>query len=289
MIPEIESYFNALRDGNKSAHTIRTYMKDVSKFIDYFQIDDISKIQKLGISDYRKFISELNLSPASKNGCIRNLSALLHWLEENEFITGCKFFGIKFGKGKFIKTTKSKKDVLTDNESFSLINNSKNIQVKFMTAFLLWTGVRNEELRNIKISDISGDEVKIMGKGGKYRIVVMNPVLYKMYIEYLSERNTESQYLFYSNHSNTKMTGKAISDRVKKSCDDAGITKKISTHRLRATCLTNIIKEYGLVAAKNVAGHSSINTTMIYDGTNESWTKEVMRNTTKTFGLTLDN
>lgn len=284
-IPEIESYFESLIVGGKSPHTIRTYKKDCDKFCEYFKVSDVSDIQKLGSIEYRKFIGDLGLSPSSINGCIRNISAMLHWLEDNGYISNCKFFGIKFGKGKFIKQSKVKKDVLTDEESARLINAGKNKQNKFMLAFLLWTGVRNQELRNIKLSDISGEDVIINGKGSKQRTVSMNPILFKMYEEYLKERHTDSEYLFYSGHSDGIMTGKSILDRVYKACEDAGIDKKIGTHRLRGTCLTNIIKESGLVAAKNVAGHSNINVTMIYDETSAEWTKEVMKGTTRTFGF----
>ena len=285
-LPEIESYFTALAVAGKSSCTIRNYRKDIEKMIEYFDINSMKDIQSLGIADYRKFIGDLKLAPSSVNAAIRNLGAGLNWLEENEFISGCKFRSIKFGKGKFVKQPKKIKDVLSDDESRKLILSGKNEQTKFMLALMLFVGLRNDEVRSIKMIDITNDEIVISGKGSKQRCIVMNSVLFRMYNEYLSVRNTDCEYLFYSNHSKSKMTSKAVLDRVKTAYSVAGLSgKKISPHRLRASAITNIIKETGLVSAMRVAGHSSVSVTMIYDGTSSEYLKDTLKNTTRTFGL----
>lgn len=286
-IPQLENYFTELKNSNKSVHTIRAYRQTMNKFVAHFNLEDISRINSLTMSDYREFISSLDMSPASKNGHIRNLSASLMWLEENEVISGCKLFSVKFGKGKLIKEGKKKRAILTDDESFKIITAGKNSQIKFMLGLMIWGGLRNDEVRSIKMEDIKDNELLVHGKGQKERSIAFNPVLEKFYLEYLKDRDSNSEYLFFSNHNpESKMTSKSIVDRIKKAYSDAGLSgKNITAHSLRRTSASNMIREHDIRSAQKFLGHSSINTTVLYDQNDSEYIKDIMKKTTKTFGF----
>jgi len=286
-IPEIAAYHDALVTGGKSVHTMRTYFRDIEKFVEFFNVSKISDIQNLGNVEYRKFIGSFTLSPASVNGIIRNIGAFLHFLEDEGYISDCKFFSIKFGqKRKFVKEPKTHKDVLSDDEVGKMISVAKNKQVKFMLALMAYDGLRSDEVRSIKIGDIKDGEVEIHGKGSKDRKISFNPILMSMYNEYIDVRNSDCEYLFFSNHSNGKLTSKSVIDRIDKVYQDAGLVgKHITAHSFRRTAATNIIKESGIAICQKILGHASLSTTQLYNYLDSEFVQETMKHTTRTFGL----
>ena len=276
MFTEYNEYIKSLEIANKSPHTIRTYKRDLSKIFEFFNIGNIDGIKNLTQNNFREFISsQTELKESSINSILRSASAFFRWLEGNDFLPeNYSFFRLRFGKTKFIKEPKKIKAILTPEEIDKMISVAKNKQIKFMIALMTWTAIRRDEVCNIKMSDITILEeldacaIVINGKGSKQRNVYMDKELCEMFHEYLEERtadNCQSEYLFYSNHSSGKLTGTSINNRVLTCLKDAGIEKKITAHRLRGTAITRIIKTHDIFTAMKVAGHSSLNTTRIYD------------------------
>lgn len=273
-------YIKNLEIGEKSENTIRTYKRDLHKFVEFFNLQSYEDLNKLQQSDYRNFVASLQgvVSPVSINGLLRNLSAFITWALDNELISNDSFRKVKFGKGRFIKVEKTIKDVLTNEEAEAVIKAGSNIQEKFMLALMLFTGIRRDEVTKIKLTDINENVILINGKGSKQRKIFLEPTLAHMLSIYKTERNSQSEYLFYHGDKTEKLTGTTINNRVLAACQKAGITKKITAHRLRATLVTNIIKEFDIYTAMKVAGHSSINTTRIYDASGDATVMNALLN-----------
>lgn len=72
------------------------------------------------------------------------------------------------------------------------------------------------------------------------------------------------------------MGGDTVNNRVKEACKRAGIIKKITAHRLRATRITNVAYEHGDRAAQAIARHKSHTTTELYIGKNDMAVKNIM-------------
>ena len=87
---------------------------------------------------------------------------------------------------------------------------------------LLCTGCRVNELVNIKINDIDikSQEVKVLGKGNKERIVYLGSYAIDSLNDYLSirsnlQKNKDCEYLFL-NHLGNKLTTRGIRDIIDK-------------------------------------------------------------------------
>ena len=137
---------------------------------------------------------------------------------------------------------------------------------KLMVELMLTAGVRVSELCSLRWIDIRYKENKILikeGKGQKDRNIFIPESLMSRLKEYRNEA-PESVYIFATR------TGKPIhratlNTLVKKYARKAGIEKNVYNHLLRHTALTDLYtdtKDIRLV--QNIAGHSSIQTTMIY-------------------------
>lgn len=127
-----------------------------------------------------------------------------------------------------------------------------------MLDLLFYTGLRINELRNIRHCDYQAGSLRILGKGNKVRYVFLPPFLVKYFNPY--SRN----YLFTTKRqpkiSNTQART-IIYQKVKK----AGMIKKISPHTFRrsfATILNN--KNVRLTTIQKLLGHSQIATTSTY-------------------------
>ena len=130
-----------------------------------------------------------------------------------------------------------------------------------IATLLGYTGLRISEALNVKLDDINLETKELIvrkGKGEKQRIVYLNTKIINAMREYLKERNVESVYLFLSRESD-KVDRSVINKSFKK------YSKDITPHKLRHFYCTHALESgFSIHEVANLAGHSSIQTTMIY-------------------------
>jgi integrase/recombinase XerD len=165
---------------------------------------------------------------------------------------------------KLIPTIQPKYFTTINKEELELLKNTPtktnqetNQRNNLILDFLLYTGIRINELINIRHCDYSNKMLKIKGKGNKIRHVLVPDFLVKYF-------NGSADYLF------TTRKGKRIGNtqarimiyqKVKK----AGINKKISPHTFRRSFATLLNKrKCPLTTIQKLLGHSQITTTASY-------------------------
>jgi len=137
-----------------------------------------------------------------------------------------------------------------------------------MLKLLLFTGIRNAELANIKLADVDLEQMKIritQGKGGQDRYVLFPPHFRGELTQYLTTQKEDGAvYLFESNRT-TKFTTRWIREITKKYAKIAGITKRIHPHLFRHQILTYLTSK-GIVDAKIqlISGHRDRESLSIY-------------------------
>lgn len=280
----VQAYIKSLETGEKSEHTIRAYRNAIEKMLSHFNFKSPIEIEATSSVDWQNFYSQTGLAPKSLNALILRLSVFFTFMEDNGIISKENGFRkVRFGKSKLVKEKKIAKFVLTDEESKKIIMAHPDIQVRFMIALMITTGLRRDEVAQIRVEDVQKDgSIIINGKGGKQRRTYMSPVVHQMYSLYMSQRDTDTPYLFYGTRGETsgKLTGESINNRVKKAVELSGIDKerniKITAHRIRATAITNVIRKHGIHAAQKYAGHQNVETTYLYDGTGDEVTRGVI-------------
>lgn len=124
------------------------------------------------------------------------------------------------------------------------------------------TGVRLSELVNIKTTDISIEQGKILvlGKGNKEREVPFQATTREQLKRYLKVRGeTHHDYLWIA-HDEKPLARKTIQDRVKLYGEKAGIKgKRVSPHTFRHTCAKLYITGGGdIFSLQELLGHSSL-------------------------------
>ncbi|MEJ2212670.1 MAG: site-specific tyrosine recombinase XerD [Gammaproteobacteria bacterium] len=141
-----------------------------------------------------------------------------------------------------------------------------------MLELLYATGLRVTELVSLKPDQVSLVQgvVRIIGKGGKERLVPMgDEALYWLgrYMrearpELLKERPAEHLFVTRRGHG---MTRQAFWYRIKKHAQTAGINKHLSPHTVRHAFATHLVNHGAdLRVVQMLLGHSDLSTTQIY-------------------------
>lgn len=164
------------------------------------------------------------------------------------------------------KVEQKQPDILSTEEMQSIINSFNNLKHKTIVCLMYSCAMRVGEVTNLKVKDIDSKLNKIVIKNGKGkidRIVMLDKSLLDLIRKYWSEYQTK-EYLF-EGAKGGRYSEKSIQNLVKIATSKVGINKKISSHSLRHSCLTQLIKNgVDLRTVQKIAGHKNINTTAGY-------------------------
>ena len=164
------------------------------------------------------------------------------------------------------KVEQKQPDTLSIDEVQKIVNSISNIKHKTIFCLMYSCAMRVGEVTNLKIKDIDSKQNKIIIKNGKGkidRIVMLDYSVLELIREYWVQYKT-NEYLF-EGVKGGKYSDKSIQSLVKTSALKNGILKKISSHSLRHSCLTQMIKDgVDLRTVQKIAGHKNINTTAGY-------------------------
>lgn len=144
----------------------------------------------------------------------------------------------------------------------------KTYREKAIIELLYSTGCRVTELQRLNINDINFNtgEVRLFGKGNKYRTSYLNAKSEVCIRKYLNERTDENIALFVGMrkpHQRLSKTG--IEYIVGKIGKRAGISRNLYPHLIRHTTATDAINRGMSVAeVQKILGHEKLDTTMIY-------------------------
>jgi len=129
------------------------------------------------------------------------------------------------------------------------------------------TGIRASELCSLNIHDVGENTIRVLGKGGKERIVPIGEEALSAIDAYLGKwRNDkgEKRPLFLSKRGR-RLNRTTLWERVKFYAKQAGIEKEISPHTLRHSFATHLL-DHGadLRVIQEMLGHADIGTTDRY-------------------------
>ena len=241
----------------KSPSTLHNYARCLAHMVNHFQCDllDLDEEQLL---DYLHLLKEQNNSPSE--------SFFKHT------VYGLRFLYRQYGrKGLHVAlpSIKRQKDlpvVLSQEEVRRLLVTPKLLKHRLVIALLYGCGLRNFELCRLKVTDIDLHRNTLhvrQGKGGKDRYLPLCGLLTKGLKRYLeAERPTE--YLLTSNKGEGYTT-RGVQWVLRQARQRSGIQKQLTAHSLRHSYATHLL-EMGMdiISLKDLLGHASIQTTMLY-------------------------
>ncbi|MGN0179679.1 MAG: tyrosine recombinase XerC, partial [Monoglobaceae bacterium] len=173
-----------------------------------------------------------------------------------------------------VKITKQLPKHFSLEDSIRLLNavDGKNYERDFciLTLFLN-CGMRLAELVGINISDIQGDKLTVIGKGGKERTIYLNDACISAINAYMPVREkinvsaADKKALFVSSRGN-RISRRTVQNMVENNVKKIGLDpRKYTTHKLRHTAAT-LMHQSGvdIRVLQEVLGHKQLSTTEIY-------------------------
>ena len=273
----IEKFIDFLeKEKNYSLHTTNAYMKDIESFSIFCQNEfDGIDIDKVNYPIIRSWVINLvnnNISNRSVNRKIASLKAYYKFLLRTNVIEVNPL-----SKHKALKTPKkieipfSNKEIDAVLNDISFTKDFEGYRDKLIIELFYTTGIRRNELINIKLKDIDffNKSLKVLGKRNKERIIPLLPYIVAVIKEYLIYRNeveTENSdgYLFLVKKGD-KIYETLVYRIINEYFSKVSSKVKKSPHIIRHSFATHLLNEGAdLNSVKELLGHSSLASTQVY-------------------------
>ncbi len=170
------------------------------------------------------------------------------------------------------KTTKSLPRYLTLEESRALLDAVDGVNRErdyCIICLFLNCGLRISEIVGLNMGDVHSDNLRILGKGNKERVVYLNEACQAAIEDYKAVRARmvdSSERAFFVSNRRQRMSRESVHAMVKKTLLKAGLDPdKYSSHKLRHTAATLMLQNgVDVRTLQEVLGHEHLNTTQIY-------------------------
>lgn len=286
-LPKIfTEYYTSMRANRKAFTTIGVYINNVLHFANFVEKGNITEdfYKNITSTDVERYIISLE-TRQTKDGIKRvgddilqtrwsSLNTFFGWLVKRGYISNNPIVIVDRPKNN----TEHKVTFLNKSEINKLFkavekNPNKIIAMRDKTLFsvAIATGLRASALTNINKEDINWNDgiIKVIEKRQKVREIPIGENILNILKEWIEIRDREFHYIdttaVFISQKNGRLSGDAANDALKKYCAEAGIQKKITLHKLRASAATNLAAaKVDIQTIGNILGHQSTGTTLRY-------------------------
>lgn len=251
------SYLDKLEVKKYANNTVKSYVSTFETFINHYKTKELIAINDL---DVRKYILKL-VQDGKSNSYINSTINSIKFYYESVLGMPNRFYDIERPrKQQKLPKVLSKEDVL------SIISNTNNLKHKCVVSLLYSSGMRRNELINLKITDIDSKRMLIRiesAKGNKDRYTLLSHALLKDLREYYKQYSPK-KYLVEGLYGK-QYSGQSIGKIVINAAVKAGIAIPVTPHMLRHSFATHLLEAgVDLRQIQVLLGHSSSKTTEIY-------------------------
>ncbi|WP_299571942.1 tyrosine recombinase XerC [uncultured Shewanella sp.] len=264
-----------------SPHTVRNYLYEIHRAAEIiFSIPKGTSTEEydrqwlaVNRDQLQAVLSKLHrqgLSPRSLSLCLSSLKQFFEFLVREQ--------AIKVNPAKTLNAPKQAKP-LPKNMDLDAVTHLLDIDAddplskrdKAIMELFYSSGLRLAELASLDINDIdfSQNEVKVMGKGSKQRVVPIG----KMAIEAINSwcecradlAKIEAGDALFISQKGTRLSHRSIQLRMKKWGQEQSLSAKVHPHKLRHSFATHMLESSAdLRAVQELLGHANLSTTQIY-------------------------
>lgn len=263
------------KEKNYSNNTIRAYQRDIEMFFGFLADENISEVDTNILSYYIAFLLKHGLDTTT---VARKLSSL------KSFFKALKRLGmVDTNPADMIKTPKKKKH-LPGFLTYKQVEDSLNIEDPRDAAImevLYSCGLRASELTGLNECDVDlrQEEVRVMGKGGKERILPLGKKARDAIRRYLGVRRASSggqKAPLFINYRGGRLTTRSLQRIVRKHLLRVARASGTNPHIMRHSFATHLLERGAdLRAVQELLGHASLSTVQIYTHLTTKRLKEI--------------
>mgnify|MGYP000360357925 CR=1 FL=1 len=274
---------------NFSKHTVRAYNSDILSFLLWLDSTPLEETNHTRLKDYLVFIQRFNYSKTTLSRKIAAIRTFYRFLYRERII--------EINPANSVHAPKKNKSLpkfLSNTEIEQILNNIKietpaGYRNRVILELLYATGMRISELSNLNFASLNleENEIKVMGKGAKERIVLVSARAKDFLQKYISNvrfmvvedgqrpEEAEDSPVFINKTGyrlQPQSVRTALNDIVKK----IELPKKVTPHVFRHSFATKLLENGAdLRVVQELLGHASISNTQIYTHVSTERLKEV--------------
>jgi integrase/recombinase XerD len=280
---ERQKFFESMRVRNFSPATLEDYGYTLDTFIAFASsrgVADVRGITKALLTAYQVHLFEKVNAAGTQNSFRCQNKSLGVVKSFCRFMTDEGLIGNDPSSAiKYAKTPKTlPRNILTVAETRKVLQqpnleSALGYRDRCILELLYSAGLRNQELRMLKVTDLNLEEGIVLvegGKGNRDRYTPIGKIVCRYLKQYLAEarsailKGRPSEYLIVSVHAQP-LRKAPLARLVKGYVQAAGIEKTITPHSFRHACATHMLKgKAGIRHIQEILGHQSLLSTQIY-------------------------
>jgi len=234
-----------------SEHSITTYEIALRQMMEVSHFYEEEGFTVLDITPFR-----FNIVKNSKKTIVKKLSAVRSFVKylEDQCHLPMKLIG-----DESIKVPQSLPKPIEETYIIEVLEQA-NLEEKLLISMLYGLGLRISELAQLKLDDIKGKWIQILGKGNKVRELPLLDELQNLITVYVKEKSPK-KYLFEKG--NAPMNVAQLRYIITKLFKAAGI--KATPHQLRHSFATHLLNNGARIAdVSELLGHETMATIQVY-------------------------
>jgi len=273
---QIKEYLSHLKvERQLSSNTLIAYEKDLQIYSSFLELKQVNAIQNLNEESTYEFQQSISSGQYSRTSIQRMLASVrgLH-----KFALREKWVTIDATTGFVTQKLPSKlPKALSVEQTIRLVDALKtsdetlDIRDYALVEFLYSTGARVSEVVGLSIADFdrSNESVRLLGKGGKTRVVPVGSHAIAALDKYLVRARPilmkkTTNFLFINKQGNQLSRNSAF-NAVRRCAELAKLKETVSPHTLRHCFATHLLEGGAdLRVVQELLGHASVTTTQIY-------------------------
>ena len=259
MTPLRQRMLDELRLRNYADNTVERYLDAVKSFARYFDRSP----DRLGREQIRDYLLHLVKDRKAAPNTVQIHRAALRFLYVRTL--GRQWFDEQVARTRRHPVLPT---VLSAEEITRILDHTTNLKHWTMIATFYATGLRANELRNLKVSDLDSQRMVIhvrVAKGGVPRDIGLSPVRLERLKVYWRQLRPKD-WLFPSEmRPDQRLEPKSIRVAISTAARRAGIERRVGPHVFRHSCATHPLEAGAdLRTIQALLGHADIQTTAQY-------------------------
>jgi integrase/recombinase XerC len=267
-----------------SRYTVRNYSRDIGEFLSFIQQRGVISTEAATRELVREYLVWLSQRGIVRASIARKLSAL------RTFYRYLKQEGrVENNPMSLISSPKKERrlpNFLSNEEMGRLVETPdtatpQGMRDRAILEMLYAAGTRVSELAGLDMEEVNLPlrEIRVWGKGGKERVVLLGAPAVRALEEYLLHGRpgtaSKSPALFV-NHCGKRLTVRQVQRLVKGYALKAGLEKRVHPHLVRHTFATHLLDGGAdLRVVQELLGHTSLTSTQVYTHVSQAHARKV--------------
>lgn len=254
-----------------SEHTVVAYGQDLNAFVEFAEVKKISEFADLSSAFIRSWIVYLvegGMKNKSVNRKLASLRTFYKWMRKEGLIDHSPMTKVQGPKNEKHLPVFAKESELLPSKIEELFSDDySGKRDALMLELFYQTGIRLSELIGLTLKDIQGNQIKVLGKRKKERIIPISDDLVQQIQEYLELRreiSSKCENLLLLDSGN-KLYPTFAYRKINYYLGKVTSLDKKSPHILRHTFATHMLNRgTGLETLKDLLGHANLSATQVY-------------------------